>query len=178
LLTSAAAGNKVAFSRLYERYERRVFNYVRGLVKQPALAEDVTIEAMIAIWDGARRFGGASRVSTWIFGIARHKAIDALRKRGNRLEAAPMPSDIELASEDDPELDVERIDDASAMAAAIARLSSEHQEILRLAFFEDLPYGDIAKLLDIPDNTVKTRVYYAKRQLKRHLATAGIGAAR
>lgn len=178
LLTAAASGEPAAFELLYDRYERRVYNYVRTFVRQPALAEEVVIDTMLAVWHGARSYTQASRVSTWILGIARHKALDAVRKSGRH--GADLPLDEAATLVDPAESPVDGIDrnlNAQLMQRAIAQLSADHQEILRLAFYEDLPYAEIAALLAIPDNTVKTRVYYAKQQLKGCLEQLGLESA-
>jgi RNA polymerase sigma-70 factor (ECF subfamily) len=175
LLATAASGGSAAFERLYGRYERRVYNYVRTFLRQPALAEEVVIDTMMAIWHGAATFTQTSKVSTWIFGIARHKALDAVRKAKNQGLSAPLEQAAELADTAEGPLDtMDRKRNAQLMQRAIGQLSVDHQEILRLAFYEELPYEEIAGLLSIPDNTVKTRVFYAKRQLKRHLEKMGI----
>jgi RNA polymerase sigma-70 factor, ECF subfamily len=175
LLAAAGSGDPAAFELLYDRYERRVYNYVRSFVRQPALAEEVVIDTMLAVWHGARSFTQASRVSTWILGVARHKALDAVRKAGR--QGADLPLDQAETLVDPAESPVDGIDrnlNAQLMQRAIAQLSTDHQEILRLAFYEDLPYAEIAALLAIPDNTVKTRVYYAKQQLKGCLEKLGL----
>lgn len=173
LLSASAAGDKHAFHLLYDRFERRVYRYVRTFVRSETLAEDVVVDTMTAVWRGAQGFTESSRVSTWIFGIARHKALDAVRKVAHEtlsLEAADGVADsAESAAES-----VERGSNAREMARALALLSDDHREVLRLAFYEELPYDDIATLLAIPTNTVKTRVFYAKQQLKRQLEHLGI----
>jgi RNA polymerase sigma-70 factor (ECF subfamily) len=173
-MLSIAAGDLPAFERLYRLYEKRVFQYVYGLVYDTTLAEDVTGEAMMAVWKGAVTFAGTSRVSTWIFGIARHKALDALRRSGRHVrdvaleEAADLP-----APQDCPTDTLYRKQNAAVLRSALKTLSREHQEVLRLVFYEELPYEEIAALLSIPVNTVKTRVYYAKQQLKLQLERLG-----
>ncbi|HJT21140.1 MAG TPA: sigma-70 family RNA polymerase sigma factor [Nitrospira sp.] len=174
LLTAAASGELTAFESLYRLYETRVYRYVLTLVDDQTTAEDVTGETMIAVWRGAGGYTRRSRVSTWIFGIARHKALDALRRLGRRhrdvdLEtAADIPSPHETPLDDVHRKQVER-----AMQSALAALSPDHREVLRLVFYEELPYDEIGSLLSIPANTVKTRVFYAKQQLKRHLERLG-----
>jgi RNA polymerase sigma-70 factor, ECF subfamily len=178
LLAATASGKSSAFEVLYERYERRVFNYVRTFLRQSTIAEDVVIDTMTAVWHGARNFTQASRVSTWIFGIARHKALDAVRKAGSHPDPLPLDQSEEpIDTDEDPSATMEHGHTAQLMLRAIARLSEDHREILRLAFYEDLPYEEIATLLSIPDNTVKTRVFYAKQQLRRHLERLGVGSA-
>jgi RNA polymerase sigma-70 factor (ECF subfamily) len=169
LLAAVAAGDTCAFERLYERFERRAFQYALSIVRDRSVAEEILVDTMTSVWDGASRFGGRSQVSTWILGIARHKALDALG-RGPKVEAVPLEESEELP--DDRESAAELLDRhgaATRMREALATLSQDHREILRLAFFEELHYEEIARLLDIPVNTVKTRVYYAKQQLKNRL---------
>jgi RNA polymerase sigma-70 factor, ECF subfamily len=170
LLKAVAAGNLASFERLYELYASRVLHYVRTLVHEQAIAEEVLGDVMFAIWRGAGTFTGTARVSTWIFGIARHKAIDAVRRVGRQRTEVDLDSIVNLpASNDSPLDDTERHQVAALTNRALARLSRDHQEILRLVFFEELPYEEIALLLSIPTNTVKTRVYYAKQHLKHAL---------
>ena len=177
LLAATAAADERAFHVLYDRFERRVYGYVRTLIRQPALAEEVTIDAMTAVWQGARGFAGSARVSTWILGIARHKAIDALRKVANRPDALSLDRvDVEDGAAT-PSREADRDSSARATQRAIAQLSDDHREVLRLAFYEELPYEEIGSLLGIPLNTVKTRVYYAKQQLRKQLARMGIDSA-
>src|SRR4051812_39809498 len=125
---------------LHRRYEKRVYNYVYLLARNAALAEEVVADTMIAVWRGAARFAGGSRVSTWILGIARHKAIDALRRAARERNAVPLEDATEVADrEPGPALQAARAEEASHLRKALGRLSREHQEVLRLVFFEELP---------------------------------------
>lgn len=167
LLAAGAAGDRAAFERLYLRHERRVYQYVLSIIRDRQAAEEVVVDSMTSVWKDAGRFAGNSRVSTWILGIARHKALDVLRKRARRGVEMPLDEAHDLATEQESPVDaVDRVSSASLARRAMAQLSAEHQEILRLAFFEELAYDEIASLLSIPANTVKTRVYYAKQQFR------------
>jgi RNA polymerase sigma-70 factor, ECF subfamily len=171
---AAGGGDRAAFERLYRHYEMRVFRYLSTLVRDRALAEELVCETMLAVWRAASGFAQASRVSTWIFGIARHKALDALRRVARQREEVPLEEAADIPDPGESAADrLTRGEDVRQLRAALARLSSEHQEVLRLVFHEELPYDEIAHLLAIPVNTVKTRVYYAKQQLKRNLEQAG-----
>jgi len=171
IMAAVASGDTQAFERLYQVYEKRVFQYVSTFVRDQAVAEEIVVDVMVAVWRGAYTFTNTSRVSTWIFGIARHKAIDALRKvirseqetmELEKVTHLPNPAEGPLES-------IDRKQVAALTRQAISKLSREHQEVIRLVFYEELPYEEIATLLDIPVNTVKTRVYYAKQQLKQQL---------
>ncbi|MFO0769135.1 MAG: sigma-70 family RNA polymerase sigma factor [Nitrospiraceae bacterium] len=177
LVTEVATEDPQAFEKLYGLYEQRVYHYICTLVRDPNLAEEVVGDVMLAVWQGARRFAHQSRVSTWIFGIARHKAFDALRRHGrHQQQALPLDDAPDIPDrEDSPVEQIHREQLGWITRQAVAKLSPEHQEILRLVFYEELPYDEIATLLEIHESTVKTRVFYAKQQLKRHMdrVTAG-----
>ena len=172
LVAQVAAGDVHAFETLYQRYEKRVYHYIATFLRDHSLAEEVVGEVMLALWRDARHFAHRSRISTWILGIARHKALDAVRRNGRAAHTAiPMDDLPDLPSPEETALDsIQREQLGTAMRHALSALSADHQEILRLVFYEELPYEDIALVLSIPENTVKTRVFYAKQQLKRHLA--------
>lgn len=170
LVRAVAAGQRSAFESLYVRYERRVFRYVLTFVRDRSAAEELVVDTLFAVWRGAGKFAGDSQVCTWIFGIARHKALDAAR----RVARIPSSVQIEAAediddSSDGPDQASQRRSASKVIRQALTWLSNEHREALYLAFFEELPYDDIAKVLGIPPSTVKTRVYYAKQKLKEHL---------
>lgn len=170
LLEAVAAGDAEAFERLYRLYERRVFQYILGFVRDPATAEEVAADTLLAVWHTAGRFEKSSRLSTWILGIARHKAIDAVRRRMREAptevleEAGDLPSAAPGPMEAAQDRTVEQL-----TQRVFQHLSAEHREVLYLAFYEDVPYEEIAVLLEVPRNTVKTRVYYAKQKLREHL---------
>ena len=174
LLAAVAAGEPSAFEHLYHLYEKRVYQYVYTLVNDSTLAEDIVGESMMAVWQRAGTFARTSRVSTWIFGIARHKAVDALRRSGRQRREVDLDGAVELPHpQESPADGIQRLQVAMLTRRALALLSREHQEVLRLVFYEELPYEDIATLLSIPINTVKTRVYYAKQHLMRQLDRLG-----
>ena len=170
LVARSAQGDRDAFGRLYRRYEARIYGYVRNIVGDATLTEDLVVETMTVVWHSARTFGGASRVSTWILGIARHKAIDAVRARARLPALAPVTAAAEVECPAAGPADIAHGERLAALTQrALALLTTEHREALRLAFYEELPYEEIAALVGIPANTVKSRVFYAKQALKRHL---------
>jgi len=170
LVDAVAAGDVEAFEHLYRLHERRVFRYILGFVRDSALAEEVTADTLLAVWNGARDFARSSRVSTWILGIARHKAIDAVRSAARRSGATSLDEAGELPASTPGPMDYAEARSVERLTRhAFTRLSEEHREVLYLAFYEDVPYEEIATLLDVPQNTVKTRVYYAKRKMREHL---------
>lgn len=174
LLADVAAGQSTAFDRLYELYAQRIFQYIRTFVSDTTLAEEVVGDTMMAVWRGAGTFSRTSRVSTWIFGIARHKALDAIRRTAKHQRDIDLDQVAEMPHAGASPIDaIHRNQTAALTQQALRGLSRDHREILRLVFYEELPYDEIASLLAIPENTVKTRVYYAKQQLKQQLDRLG-----
>ena len=175
LITRAGKEDEEAFQALYHRYEKRVFQYMISMLGDPTFTEETMVEVMVAIWNGAKKFRGASKVSTWIFGIAHHKAIDAIRRVSTqRQRSVSLDDAVETVdTSDGPEEEAQQKGLAKITNQAMKNLSSDHREVLHFAFYEELSYQEISALLDIPMNTVKTRVFYAKQQLKNQMHTLG-----
>jgi RNA polymerase sigma-70 factor (ECF subfamily) len=161
LIARVAREDEDAFRALYERFSDRVFRYAFTLLRNQHLAEEVAQETMIAVWKSAGRFASRSKVSTWIFGIARNKAFDLVRKekRGDRLP------DLRLV-EPDPSADLLK---QQVVAGAVNELPEPQREVVFLTFYEGLSYGEISAMLDIPEGTVKSRMFHAKRKLAEAL---------
>jgi RNA polymerase sigma-70 factor (ECF subfamily) len=176
LIKACIPNNEEAFAVLYQRYEKRVFQYLMTIMNEATLAEETLVEVMLAIWKGLNTFKGQSKVSTWIFGIAHHKAVDALRKVTSQQRGGmPLEDIVETAeSPENPLEDMQQKRMATLTNQALTTLSPDHREILHMAFYEELSYPEISELLGIPANTVKTRVYYAKQQLKKNLQRHGL----
>jgi len=176
LLKASVPEEEQAFAVLYQRYEKRVFQYLMTLLNDATLAEDTLVEVMLGVWKGFKTFQGRSKVSTWIFGIAHHKAVDTLRRVTSQ-QRGEIPIENILESpdpKDGPMEETEKIRLATLTNQTLKNLSPDHREVLHLAFYEGLSYPEIARLLTIPVNTVKTRVFYAKQQLRQVLTSQGI----
>jgi RNA polymerase sigma-70 factor, ECF subfamily len=161
LLARTAQGDESAFRLLYDRLAERVFRYVFTLLHDRHLAEDVAQETMVIVWKQAGTFEGRSKVSTWVFGIARFRALDILRKekRGQRVPET-------VLVEPDP---APAVEDRERTLRAIKTLPEEQREVVFLTFYEGLSYGEIAGMLGIPEGTVKSRMFYARRTLAEAL---------
>ncbi len=172
LLARAGRGDEQAFELLYDEYSSPIYNYVLRLVHRESIAEELLQEVFLAAWKGARRFRGESKVKTWLFRIAHHTAVSWLRR-----EREVFSSDGEL-----PDRPVPDRSEAKAMHTwrtdqlriALDRLTPEHRAVLELAFFHELPYAEIATILDCPVGTVKSRMSYARRYLSQFLREQGV----
>ena len=168
LLKQSAQGDKDAFAALYEATQHRISVYLYRLVRDQDLIEDILVDTYTEVWKNSATFKGRSQVLTWMIGIARNLAFKEIRKR-NWHDDIDQHQDIEGKG-----IAIDTLDRRGLMAKAMDALSLKHREILDLAFFQDLTYREISKLLLIPENTVKTRVYHAKAALKKKLAVMGI----
>ena len=161
--------DRAAFAGLFGHFAPRLKAYLMRGGCDGAAAEEVVQEVMVTLWRRAETFDPSqANASTWVFTIARNKRIDMLR-REKRPEFDP--EDPALRPEAEPAADrhVEAIQDSARLRAAMADLPAEQQEILRLAYFEDLPHSAIAERCDMPLGTVKSRVRLALTRLRKSL---------
>jgi len=173
LISAVAHGDRSAFRRLYDETYDKVARYTRCLVNDDHLAEDILVQTYTVVWQAAGRFQGNSRLTTWIIGIARNIAFKEFRGRRRNEE----PFDESYKSADDTSQHrPEQRNRNMIMKRAVATLSPKHREILELVFYQDLSYPEVAELLGIPVNTVKTRVFHAKKTFRDALSAEGITA--
>jgi RNA polymerase sigma-70 factor (ECF subfamily) len=177
ILTRIAAKDQEAFEAFYRRYERPLYGYLFSLIGQQAWVEELISDTMLEVWKGAATFRGRSKISTWLFGIARHKALSLLRRQLSPSNSVTTDEEA-MAKLEAPEADpagiIQDKERAERLWQALQALSPEHREVLELVLTYDLSYPEIAELIGCPANTVKTRVFYAKQQLQRILARLGL----
>lgn len=161
-ISKIAKGDLEAFEELYASYKRRIFAYLFRTLNSREKAEEALNEVMLSVWKGAARFRGESRLSTWVFGIARHKALNHLGRRELPLEE----SEEDFDAADEREGLEERLIRKDLVKQALGHLTPRHREVVELTFFAELSYQEIAAIVDCPVNTVKTRMFHAKRRLR------------
>ena len=169
LLSAAANKDEEAFRKLYDATHKNIFFYVHRILRERQMAEDVVAETYLAVWKGAAGFKGRSKVLTWIFGIARNLAMNTLKKK----KAEYCIDDFRHLSTDGG-LDDPGSDRRDAIARGLLRISVKHREVLDLVFYQGFNYEEISAILKVPVNTVKTRVYYAKKALHDALHKMGV----
>jgi RNA polymerase sigma-70 factor, ECF subfamily len=168
-----AEGNRDAFERFYGEYQKRLFRYFMRLVNRSEAAEELTNDVLVEVWKKAGEFRGLSKVSTWIFGIAHYKALNEFRAR------KPATVEIEMAANEadpgeTPEESAAQVNLKEKIKRALQALSPEHREVMELTFTNGLSYQEISDIMQCPVNTVKTRMFYAKKQLQEILDKMGI----
>src|SRR5215510_1787392 len=168
-----AEGDREAFEKLYASYQSRLFRYLLRMIGDTGTAEELTNDTMVAAWKAAGSFKGQSKPSTWLFAIARNKALNAMR--GLRPVMVEVETAIAVAAaSESAEQTVSRGDLQTAMKQVLQQLSAEHREVIELTFYQELSYQEIAEIMQCPVNTVKTRMFYAKKKLQEALEQRGI----
>jgi RNA polymerase sigma-70 factor (ECF subfamily) len=168
LLALVRARDLQAFERLYRLYHPRLSRFVLSLVHRHPLVEEVVNDTMMVLWDKPESFNGDSKLSTWLFTIAYRKAIKArLRQEEPVEDSGRVPS---IDDDAPPDQNFGRQRTATILASAIDQLSPDHRAVVHLTYFQEIGYREIADILGCPVDTVKTRMFHARRHLKRKLA--------
>lgn len=154
-----------AFEQLYRVYQPRLARFLTHMLQRPQLVEEVLNDAMMVVWQGAGNFRGESKLSTWIFAIAYRKALKARRCWPDPLEDETLHSRANPAAGADQQVEHQKLRDA--LVGAMARLSPEHRAVVDLTYFHDLGYREIAEIVGCPVDTVKTRMFHARRRLRQ-----------
>jgi RNA polymerase sigma-70 factor (ECF subfamily) len=173
LIGRVAAGDKLAMQVLFARHHVRIYRFVLRLVRDQTLAEDLINEVFLDVWRQANRFEARSAVSTWLLAIARFKALSALRRRPDEELDENAAAAIEDPG-DDPDLAVQKKDKSEALRKCLEALSPEHREIIDLVYYHEKSVEEVAEIVGIPVNTVKTRMFYGRKRLSELLKAAGV----
>jgi RNA polymerase sigma-70 factor (ECF subfamily) len=172
LIKAIADGSQAAMRALYARHNVRVFRFIARLVNDTARAEDLVSEVFIDVWSQADRFEGRSQVSTWILSIARFKALSSLRRRGEA-ELDETVAEAIADTADTPEETVLAKDRSAQLRSCLAKMSAEHREVIDLVYYHEKSVEEVAEIIQLPKNTVKTRMFYARKRLGQLLSSHG-----
>jgi RNA polymerase sigma-70 factor, ECF subfamily len=170
LLVRIADQDRSAFEALYRNYYRRLWRFLEPLTRRPNLIDEILDDTMLVVWNKAATFNGASRVSTWIFAIAYNKALKALKREGRWHQGVMPPDFVEFA--DTPESELIERQSRLAVKRLVGQLSAEQRAVVELTYYHGCGYKEIAEITGSPVNTVKTRMFHARRRLKAGLAVA------
>ncbi len=173
LIGRIARGDTLAMQVLFARHHLKVYRFVLRLVRNQALAEDLISEVFLDVWRQAERFEARSAVSTWLLAIARYKALSALRRRPEQGLDDEQAAAIEDPG-DDPETSTQKRDKGAILRRCLTALSAEHREIIDLVYYHEKSVEEVAQIVGIPENTVKTRMFYARKRLSELLKRAGV----
>ena len=165
LLARVAAGDLQAFERMYRLYQPRLTRFLTTLLRRPQLIEEVLDDTMMVVWQTADRFRGSSKPSTWIFAIAYRKAHKARLRWPDPVEEPEQDHRVSEDAAPDDELHHQKLHDS--LMKAMDQLSADHRAVVDLTYFHGLGYREIAEIVDCPVDTVKTRMFHARRRLKQ-----------
>lgn len=165
LLELIAAENREALTDLYAQYHERLFKFVYRLTHSHSVTDEIVNDIMLAVWRGAKNYRGDSKPSTWIFGIAYRQSLKRLSRKQLKIV---------------PRMDVEQIPDNAAhtieqeewVQHGLDTLPTNQRLAIELVFYLGLSYEEVAEVMDCPVNTVKTRMFHARRKLKEQLPVA------
>jgi RNA polymerase sigma-70 factor (ECF subfamily) len=168
LVAGVVRGDIGAFDALYRRMYPRLRRFLERVTRRPQLVDEIVNDTMLVVWRKAATFDGTSSVSTWVFAIGYRKALKALK-------ALDEPLDADLDEHPHPDLrgpdSIMLLQETHALLGeALSTLSAEQRAVVELTYFQDCGYREIAAILDCPVDTVKTRMFHARRKLRALLA--------
>jgi RNA polymerase sigma-70 factor (ECF subfamily) len=164
LIARIAQRDQLAMRALVLRHQTALYRWLKRIVLDEALAEDLVSEVFLDVWRQAATFAGRSSVSTWLFAIARYKALSARRRRTD----AELDEDAALCipdPADDPETSLLKKDRSARIGQLLRNLSRKHREVLDLVYYHGKSVREVAEITGTAEATVKTRMFHARRQL-------------
>ncbi len=173
LIQRIAGGDRLAMQVLFARHHVRVYRFVLRLVRNESTAEDLISDVFLDVWRQAGRFEGRAAVSTWLLAIARFKALSAMRRRSETELDEETAEAIEDTA-DTPDVTLEKKDKSEVLRKCLSALSPDHREIIDLVYYHEKSVEEVAEIVGIPEATVKTRMFYARKKLAEVLKAAGI----
>jgi RNA polymerase sigma factor (sigma-70 family) len=164
LLRRIVDGDKLAFEAFYKHYYPRLFRFILRTTRQTDAVEELVQETLLLIWEKPERFNYESKISTWVFGIAYHKALKSMAKNARRSQDINVDELSETIG--DPLANLAgNTEIQDWLDCALDQLSADQRAVIELTFHHGLTYQDIAKILECPENTVKTRMFHARKKL-------------
>ncbi len=157
-------GSHQPFMSVYDALKRQLFAFCVRLSGSADNAEDAVQEAFIRLLDRSGDIAGPGAVKSWLYTTARNQIYNGFRREGRLAEFDPET----IAADSTPYIDVERADEAEYFQRILARLSFDHREVLVLREYENYTYGEIAAILDVPESTVKMRLFKARKTMAKY----------
>lgn len=168
LFMRARDGDVSAFEELYRGYHPRLARFLSRMLRRPQMVEEVLNDTMMVVWQKSRSFEGASKLSTWIFGIAYRKALNARSRSDEPVEDLDWMERVSV--DPTPEEELAQARRRCLLWGAIGELSADHRTVLDLTYNHEMGYTEIASIMGCPVGTVKTRMMHARLHLKKRLA--------
>jgi RNA polymerase sigma-70 factor, ECF subfamily len=173
LIARVARDDDAALKGLFLRHQNRVFRFIQRIVRNEAVAEELTNEVFLDVWQHAKSYEGRSSVTTWILAMAHNRAVSALRKRReeawNEDEAMDIPD-----GADNSEVVVQKADKGRLLRQCLEALPADQREIMDLVYYHERSIAEVSTILGLPEGTVKTKMFNARKRLSELLKAAGV----
>ncbi|MEZ5657457.1 MAG: sigma-70 family RNA polymerase sigma factor [Burkholderiaceae bacterium] len=166
LLERIGRRDESALRELHDRLARRIFLFAMARLRNEEAAETVMTDTLFEIWKHPDRFRGESRFSTWVLGIAKYKVLTALRASEDFHEDVDDYAETLADPDADVAGDIQAQQESLVLRDCIEKLNDAQREAIQLVFFEGLALGEIAQVQSVPEGTVKTRLFHARKNLK------------
>lgn len=167
LMARVALEDVRAFEQLYRRYYPRLARFLRGMLRQQALVDEVLDDTMLVAWRKAHTWDAGAQLSTWLFAIAYRQALKAVRRDGN---VQPLDEEPVAPAREEPDGELEHAQLQRRLAGALGALTPEHRAVVELTYYQGYSCREIADIVGCPVATVKTRMFYARQRLRGLLA--------
>lgn len=169
LIKETAAGNEQAFQQLYQIYFPRLFQFVFRITKRQDCIEEIINDVMYVVWEKASTYNFACRPSTWIFGIAYLKALKNAKQHQVRENHSISLNDELDCLPDDTIRGMSQLEISNWLEVALGKLSAEQRAVVEMTYYQGMHYSEIAEIMQCPENTVKTRMFHARKILAKVL---------
>jgi len=163
LIERTAAGDRRAFETLYRAYHPRLARFLQRMTRSAPLIEEIVNDTLLVVWRKAATFNGSSKVSTWIFAIAYRRACKSLQALDEPVDAGS--DEREGIEADRPDWQLAQLQLTGVVHAALAQLPLAQRTAFQLTFYHDMSYTEIAEIMECPVNTIKTRLFHARKRL-------------
>jgi RNA polymerase sigma factor (sigma-70 family) len=164
LVVRAAGGDAEAFEALYRCFYPRLRRFLERMTRRPQLVEEILNDTMLVVWRKAHTYNFRSKVSTWIFAIAFRKALKAVKRVDDPVAYEPEEGANPTRSGPEDELMAHQLH--LLLSRAMTSLSAEQRAVIELTYYQGCAYREIAEIMGCPIDTVKTRMFHARRRLK------------
>ena len=165
LIERIAGGEQLAMSTLFSRHKTHLHRFLVRIVRDQNLAEDLVSDVFLDVWRQAEHFAARSSVSTWLHAIGRLKAFSVLRRRRTHAEQNDEGTTAIADRGDNPETVLEKKNSAEVLRLCVDSLSPIHRQVIDLVYYHEKSVSEVMKIVGIPLATVKTRMFYARKQL-------------
>ncbi len=165
LIEKCKKGDVEAYEMLVKKYMKKAYNVALYYTKNPTDAWDISQQGFVNAWKGIKRFDSGSPFFPWLYSIIKNEALTRFKKE--KKEEEKKESGLPLKSVASPEENLEKKEKTRKLQEALSKLDKEKKEIIYLRHYADMSYKEISEALGLPEGTIMSRLYYARKALLR-----------